>query len=281
MNISFRTLMDDKEYEIQAAALYQVLGEATGAKIACYGATCRVDGKSGTRHQIDVLVEQSNGLQTMRTAVECKFWNKKIPQSVVSNLVTTLDDTGIEKGVIVSKEGFTSGAIALAKRYDIGLVEMREPLDKDWEGKIRRIHFRIIISVPEFTDVEIIQNGTPEGGEVRELTVTGQDIYITQPGREPETVDQILNEAPETREKTDRSVELAFPPGTIAQIVGVDKIAPIDGVKYNVRHRVSEEEHIINGDELVHMIVREVFQEREFVISREGQVRETTDPADG
>ena len=31
--------MDDKEYEIQSAALYQVFGEATSAKIACYGAT--------------------------------------------------------------------------------------------------------------------------------------------------------------------------------------------------------------------------------------------------
>ena len=273
--------MDDKEYEIQAATLYQVLGEATGAKIACYGATCRVEGKSGTRHQIDVLVEQSNGLQTIRTAVECKFWNKKVPQSVVSNLVTTLDDTAIEKGAIVSKEGFTSGAIALAKRYNIGLVEMREPLDKDWEGKIRRIHSRIVISVPEFTGVEIVQNGPPEGGEIRELTFTGQEIYITQPGREPETVAQVLNNAPETREKTDRSVELAFPPGTIAQIVGVDKIAPIDGIRYNVRHHVSEQEHIISGDELVHMIVREVFQKREFVISREGQIRETAASADG
>ena len=259
--------MVDQEYEIQAAALYQVLGEATGAKIAGYGATCRVEGKSGTRHQIDVLVEQSNGLQTIRTAVECKFWNKKVPQSVVSNLVTTLDDTGIVKGVIVSKEGFTSGAIALAKRYNIGLVEMREPLDKDWEGKIRRVHFRIVISVPEFTGVEIIQNGPLEGGEIRELTVTGQDIYITQPGREPETVDQVLNHAPETTEKTDRSVELAFPPGTIAQVVGVDKIAPIDGIKYNVQYHVSEEGHIIRGDELVHMIVRGCRQNSERVVN--------------
>ena len=281
MNISFRTLVDDKEYEIRAAALYQVLGEATGAKIAGYGATCRVEGKSGTRHQIDVLVEQSNGLQTIRTAIECKFWNKKVPQSVVSNLVTTLDDTGIEKGVIVSKEGFTSGAVALAKRYNIGLVEMREPLDKDWEGRIRTVHFRMIISAPEFSDIEIVQNRPSEDGEIREFTVTGQDIRITQPGREPETLDQVLNYAPETREKTDRSVAIAFPPGTMAQIVGVDKIAPIDGVRYNVRHHVSEEEHIINGDELVHMIAKEVFQEREFVISREGQVRETTDSADG
>ena len=59
---------------------------------------------------------------------------------MVSNLITTVEDANIEKGVIVSKEGFTSGAIALAKQRNISLVEMREPNDADWEGTIKTIH---------------------------------------------------------------------------------------------------------------------------------------------
>ena len=42
---------------------------------------------------------------------------------MVSNLITTVEDTNIEKGVIVSKEGFTSGAIALGS-VDISLLRV-------------------------------------------------------------------------------------------------------------------------------------------------------------
>ena len=55
--------MDYKEFEAMTAALYQTLGEGSGIRIAGYGQTCRVQGKSGSWYQIDVLTEQSNGLQ--------------------------------------------------------------------------------------------------------------------------------------------------------------------------------------------------------------------------
>ena len=149
--------MDDKEYEAATAALYQALGESSGIKIECFGSSCRIQGKSGSWYQIDVLTSQSNGLQTVRTAIECKYWNKRVTRNVVSNLITTVEDTNIEKGVIVSKEGFTSGAIALAKQKNISLVEMREPNDADWEGRIKTIHIMMHMTLPEFYDVEFVQ----------------------------------------------------------------------------------------------------------------------------
>ena len=135
--------MDDKEYEAATAALYQVMGESSGITIECFGSSCRVKGRSGSWYQIDVLTKQSNGLQTVRTAIECKYWQRRVTRNVVSNLITTIEDTNIEKGVIVSKEGFTTGAIALAKQKNISLVEMREPNDADWEGKIKTIHINV------------------------------------------------------------------------------------------------------------------------------------------
>jgi hypothetical protein len=46
-------------------------------KIKGYGHNCKVTGKSGLSHQIDVLTEQLDGEQLLLTAIECKYWNKK------------------------------------------------------------------------------------------------------------------------------------------------------------------------------------------------------------
>ena len=89
--------MDDKEYEAVTAALYQAMGEGSGITIEGFGSSCRVKGKSGSSYQIDVLTEQSNGLQTVRTAIECKYWQKRVTRDVVSNLITTIEDTNIER----------------------------------------------------------------------------------------------------------------------------------------------------------------------------------------
>jgi hypothetical protein len=46
-----------------------------------------------------------------------------------------IEDTGINKGVIVSKNGFTQDGVDYAKYRNIGLVELREIEDKDLDGK--------------------------------------------------------------------------------------------------------------------------------------------------
>ena len=90
--------MDDKEYETVTAALYQAMGESSGITIECFGSSCRVQGKSGSWYQIDVLTRQSNGLQTVRTAIECKYWQKRVTRNVVSNHPHRLPAAGVHDG---------------------------------------------------------------------------------------------------------------------------------------------------------------------------------------
>lgn len=269
--------MDDKEYEMQAAALYEALGEISGAKVADYGPRCRLKGKSGSWHQIDVLVEQSNGLQVIRTAIECKYWNRKVPRNVISNIITTVEDTGCEKGVVISKEGFTSGAIALAKQNNISLVEMREPKDADWAGKIKTIQITVHYQFPEFSGVEFIQDNPPDDGSNHRSTVTGQDVTILEPGKQPRTLDQVLNEASATVIENNQTMEIRFLQGTTLKIAGVEKTAVLDAIRFQVEHHVIEKEIVIDASQAVELIVTEVFQEREFVISPVGRVSEITD----
>lgn len=268
--------MDDKEYEATTAALYQALGEGSGVTIEGFGASCRVQGKSGSWYQIDVLARQSNGLQTVRTAVECKYWKRRVTRNVVSNLITLLEDTNIEKGVVVSKEGFSSGAVSLANQRNISLIEMRRPNDADWEGKIKEIPIIVHYTRPEFYDFEIVQPQQHDG-ERRQFVGTGQDIEINEPNKEPKTLDEISNDAASSATQPEQVVEVRFPVGTIMRVAGIDKQAMIEAVRFRVRFHVHEMEDVIDGDNAIRLIVKEVFEERQLNIGHDGLVTEVVD----
>lgn len=128
-----------KNYETITKYIYEELGKASGVKIEGFGKNCRIVGKSGVTHQIDVLTTHSDGIHSYRTAVECKYWNEKINKDVVMKVSEIIGDTGINKGVIVSKSGFTPDGFEFAKYKNIGLVELREVGEKDLEEKSRKI----------------------------------------------------------------------------------------------------------------------------------------------
>jgi hypothetical protein len=128
-----------KKYETITKYIYEVLGKEFGVKIEGFGDSCKVVGKSGVTHQIDVLTAYSDGIHSYRTAIECKYWEKKITKDIVMKVAEIIDDAGINKGVIVSKSGFTQDGFDFARYKNIGLVELRELDKKDLEetpGKI-------------------------------------------------------------------------------------------------------------------------------------------------
>lgn len=50
------------------------------------GNSCKVIGRSNIQHQIDVLTIHSDGIHSYGTAIECKYWNKKIDKDIVMKL---------------------------------------------------------------------------------------------------------------------------------------------------------------------------------------------------
>jgi Restriction endonuclease len=78
-------------------------------------------GRSGGRHEIDVLADKSDALTSYRAAIECKAWNHPIEKDVVSKLHYVMTDLGIHKGVIVSLAGIRSGAKTAAAELGIDL----------------------------------------------------------------------------------------------------------------------------------------------------------------
>lgn len=150
--------LDWKGYESITKYIYETLGKKTGVKIECYGNNCKVKGKSEVNHQIDVLTVHSDGMHDYKTAVECKYWKEKINKDIVMKVSEIIEDAGINKGVIVSKNGFTPDGISFAKYKNIGLVELREIKDSDWKQKGEIFGFKSQVHSPQILAVKIDNN---------------------------------------------------------------------------------------------------------------------------
>lgn len=153
--------LDWKEYEEITQYIYGALGEKQGIKVIGYGQNCKVKGKSGVNHQIDVLTEQQDGEKTLRTAIECKFLKQKVTKEIVMKLQGVMNDAGIESGIIVCKTGFTGDTMQYAAHHGIKLVELSEAreddpdLQKIVELGIIDLNFNVIRSRAKATCIDL------------------------------------------------------------------------------------------------------------------------------
>ncbi|MEC4004830.1 restriction endonuclease [Flavobacterium sp. SUN052] len=157
--------LDWKTYESITKYIYENLGRQSGVKVKGHGQNCKVVGKSTVSHQIDVLTTHSDGIHNYYTAIECKYWKEKVNKDIVMKVASIIEDAGISKGVIVTKNGFTQDGLEYAKFKNIGLVELREPTTKDGEFTAKEIEFGNIdikinatITSPKISTIDIGNN---------------------------------------------------------------------------------------------------------------------------
>lgn len=87
-------------------------------------------GRSGGKHEIDVLAQRNDGVTSYRVAVECKAWQAPINKDVVAKAAYVCVDLGINKVIIVSLHGWQVGAKLAADQQGVELsgpdeLEMR------------------------------------------------------------------------------------------------------------------------------------------------------------
>lgn len=100
--------------EQQIASYFQLNGYQVDLNV-------KKEGKSGGIHEIDVFVRKTDGIMEFTLAVECKAWSTPVEKDIVSKLSMILMDTGINKGIIVSLQGWRSGAEKAAEQEKIEL----------------------------------------------------------------------------------------------------------------------------------------------------------------
>jgi hypothetical protein len=79
------------------------------------------EGKSGARHELDVVATKNDGLATFMMVVECKAWESPVDKDIVYKLAGELSDLGAAKGVIATLSGWTlqAGQVAAQNNIDI------------------------------------------------------------------------------------------------------------------------------------------------------------------
>jgi hypothetical protein len=76
-------------------------------------------GKSGVQHEVDVYYEFPRAGIRHRVAIECKDWATPVSKGQIQEFESKLRDIGNITGVVVSRNGYQSGADTFAKHHDI------------------------------------------------------------------------------------------------------------------------------------------------------------------
>lgn len=71
--------------------------------------------------EVDVYIEAPDEL-IKRIICECKYWRTPVPKEKVHAFRTVVSDSGAALGLLISKEGFQSGAIEAAKLSNVILL---------------------------------------------------------------------------------------------------------------------------------------------------------------
>jgi hypothetical protein len=69
---------------------------------------------------------------------ECKFWTTNIPAEKVRAFQVAVDETGANRGYILSRKGFQSGAILAAHATSVELATYEQFHELDFEKWFRQ-----------------------------------------------------------------------------------------------------------------------------------------------
>lgn len=137
-------------YEEFVQKIYHAIVNADfgGGKTIQVEQNIKLSGQSNTKRQIDVYWEYELAGEVFRTAVECKNHASRIKMETVDAFASKLKDLRMSKGIIVSAEGFQSGAIKQADFHGITLVKIDPVKDEDLEGRLQKVTVTIHVASP-------------------------------------------------------------------------------------------------------------------------------------
>lgn len=75
---------------------------------------------------VDVFAEETVDGIVHRTICECKFWKASVSKEVIHAFRTVMQETGANRGYVISRAGFQSGAYSAAHSTNIELVTFTE-----------------------------------------------------------------------------------------------------------------------------------------------------------
>lgn len=138
---------DGKSFEAATEIVFQALSR--NDRYASVERDVMIEDVRGEMRQADVLVStKAFGFET-KTLIECKDYKRRVGVGCVDALESKRRDLPIDFAVLVSRNGFTSGAITKAKAVGIRLCTLAENIDVSSIGL--NVHLIIIEIFPKHT----------------------------------------------------------------------------------------------------------------------------------
>ncbi|MGF1623960.1 MAG: restriction endonuclease [Alphaproteobacteria bacterium] len=115
------------------------------------------------RGRVDVDVEIRDRTRRPHTLIlcECKFWNRRVPKTVVHAFRTVVHDSGASLGFIISDAGFQAGAYEAAINANIKLVTWKQFQIELYERWLDAMWTRLTLMADAL--YELIDAGTESG----------------------------------------------------------------------------------------------------------------------
>ena len=76
------------------------------------------------RGKVELDVYAQN--ESMKIICECKYWEQNVSQNTIFALRTIMQDTGANRGIVIAKKGFQSGAYENSRSTNIELYKWEE-----------------------------------------------------------------------------------------------------------------------------------------------------------
>ncbi|ANB49268.1 MULTISPECIES: restriction endonuclease [Bacillus] len=143
------------KYEKLAAMVFKILHQKD---VVIHDLKLR-GGEKKTTHQIDVTVQSKGSEKSKRILIECKDINKKVGISIVRDFFGAVSQIKPDESFIVTTVGYTREARNFAEDEGIKLALLGEFSEVDWGGRIKNIHLKMNIVVPNTPLIEFVPTG--------------------------------------------------------------------------------------------------------------------------
>ncbi len=186
------------------------------------------------QHQLDVTCRHPSG-EVERLIVECKDWNRTVGEGTLNELVGVRSQMGADAGMVITTEGFTAGAVAVAADEDIALVRLR-PFDPDNPVPyVKTITLTIVAVGSAHSDVQVQLvpgHSLPAGMSLQQRAWTGDHLQHLN-GSPAETLKDLFAEHGAKIDDEAGSYErkVSFKDGRLIPIEGADPL-PVAGLSW-------------------------------------------------
>lgn len=246
------------------------------------------------KHQIDVYWEFEHGGVNYQTIVQCKDWGNPVSQGELLKFKAVLDDLPSQpRGIFVTRTGYQSGALEFARANGILIYELREPTDKDWEGRVKTININMAMYIPHSKDTafhfdeEWISNEAKKygikKGEMVGIRIEGMeneiDIY-DEKGNPFTNVHEIIRSMfpKDFQELPETPVEHIFEKTAFVRNCADNSVPmlKINSISATISVGKIESTTKIDGEHLIGFILRNVVDGSEELFDKSGKLRNSS-----